>query len=111
MIQKLFKIKPISVNQAFQGRRFKTKLYKDYERSLHALGGNFERITGDVEVIIELYLKNDKRADADNTLKPILDYLTKAGAYEDDRKIRELHVYKYHADEDYFRVTINKYDA
>lgn len=108
MIQKTFELKPISINVCFQGRRFKTKVYKDYERDLHALGGHFERITGDVEVIIEWFLKNDKMTDIDNPTKPLLDYLTKAGAFEDDRKIRELHLYKYHADKDHFRVTINK---
>ena len=108
MIQRTFKIKPLSVNKCFQGRRYKTNEYKHYERDLHALGCNFERITGDIEVIIEWYLKNDKMTDIDNPTKPLLDYLTKAGVWEDDRKIRELHLYKYHADEDYFRITINK---
>ena len=108
MIQKTFRISPLSVNKAYQGRRFKTKDCKDYERDLHAIGGNFETIRGDVELIIELYLKNDKMRDIDNVAKILMDYLTKAGAYEDDRKVRELHIYKYHADEDYFRITINK---
>jgi Holliday junction resolvase RusA-like endonuclease len=108
MIQRTFKIKPLSINQAFQGRRFKTNLYKCYERDLNAIGGKFEPIKGNVEVIIEWYLKNDKMTDIDNPTKLVLDFLTKAGAYEDDRKIRELHLYKYHADQDYFKITINK---
>ena len=81
MIQKVFNIKPISINKCFQGRRFKTPEYKQYERDLHLLGGHFKAIRGDVEVIIEWYLKNDKMTDIDNPVKPILDFLTKAGAY------------------------------
>ena len=112
MIQKTFNIKPLSINKAFQGRRFKTKDYKGYERDLHALGGHFETIKGDVEVTVEWYLKNDKMTDIDNPTKLVLDYLTKAGAYEDDRKIRVLHLYKYETPtkEDYFRITIQKYE-
>lgn len=110
LIERTFNIKPLSINKAFQGRRFKTKDYKDYERSLHALGGNFERITGDVEVTFEWYLKNDKMTDIDNPTKCAMDYLTKAGAWEDDRKVRALHIYKYHSDTDYFKVKIKPYD-
>jgi Holliday junction resolvase RusA-like endonuclease len=112
MIQKTFELKPLSINRAFQGRRFKTNEYKHYERDLNALGGHFKTIRGDIEVIIEWYLKNDKMTDIDNPTKPVLDYLTKAGAYEDDRKIRALHLYKYKSnkDYDYFRITITKYE-
>ena len=57
--QKTFNIKPLSINKAFQGRRFRTKDYKDYLDSLHLLGGKFDTIKGDVAVTIEWYLKNN----------------------------------------------------
>ena len=31
------KIKPLSVNQVWQGKRFKTKTYKDYEKNVLAI--------------------------------------------------------------------------
>ena len=110
MIQKIIELKPLSVNKAWQGRRFKTKDYKQYEKDFNLLVGSLEKekIKGDIAVTIEWHLKNDKRTDIDNPTKPLLDLLSKAGAWEDDRKIRELHLYKYESKEDKINVVITK---
>ena len=108
MIQRTIDIKPLSVNKCFQGRRFRTKDYLSYEKELSLKLGKLEKIKGYITVVIELYLVNDKRTDIDNVLKPLLDILTKKGAWEDDRKIRELHIYKYPSKKDRLNIVIEK---
>ena len=105
-IQVHLDIKPLSVNYAWQGRRFRSPKYKQYERDMMYLLPKQEMITGDVEVTVEFFLKNALRSDADNPLKPLLDILTKAGYWEDDRKITDLHVHKRKAKSDSVRITI-----
>lgn len=102
-------LKPLSVSKAWQGRRFKTQAYKQFERDC-ALFVPKEQQSGQVEVSIEFFVKNVKRIDVDNMLKTILDVLTKCGVYEDDSNIYALHVYKEYAENEQMRVTITPYD-
>ena len=95
MFHKVIPLKPMSVNIAWCGRRFKSKAYKQYEKDFFKVIGRVPKIGGDIEVTIEWYIKNDKMTDIDNPTKPLLDLLSKAGLWEDDRKIRALHLYKY----------------
>ena len=82
------KAKPISVNQVWQGRRFKTKLYKDYEIEISWLLKKYRgQIRGEIEIHYTFYIKNYSRTDCDNLVKPIQDILVKNGIIEDDRKI------------------------
>jgi len=106
--QQTLKIKPLSVNKVWQGRRFKTKDYKDYEQEVLLTLEKNEMIMGDVEVVFEFNLKNDKRSDIDNFIKPLLDIIVKKGIIEDDRFIKHLDVYKGHSEKDNVRLTINK---
>lgn len=85
------KIKPLSVNQVWQGRRFKTKHYKDYEKQLlFLLPGN--AIKGNLRIDITFGFSS-KLSDIDNPLKPFLDVLVKRYDF-DDRDIFELNVKK-----------------
>jgi Holliday junction resolvase RusA-like endonuclease len=99
-------LKPLTVSKAWQGRRFKTKAYKDWQRDFCLLVGKQGVIKGCLSLTVELYLKNDKMSDIDNTLKVIQDSMTLAGIIEDDRFIYELHAYKYHSDNEFIRLTI-----
>lgn len=81
------KIKPLSVNECWQGRRFKTKEYNDYEEELLLMlpkmvvpGGLLE-----VEYIFGLSSKN---ADIDNIVKPLTDILQKKYDFNDKRIYR-----------------------
>lgn len=81
-------IKPMSINAAFQGRRYKTKEYKAWEESvLWLLKKYADQFTGKVEVRITWYLKNASRTDLDNPTKLAMDALTKSGIIRDDRDI------------------------
>ena len=52
------------------------------------------KYTGPVELDIELYPPDNRRRDADNSLKCLLDTFTHAGLYEDDSQIHRLVVTK-----------------
>lgn len=86
-------IKPLSINKAFQGRRFKTKQYQDFEALCLYSMPKYQQIRNFVSIDIIFYFKNN-RSDIDNCIKPILDIIVKKGYIEDDRKIMKLTVQK-----------------
>ena len=57
-----------------------------------------ERITamGAQRLSVEIWLHapNKRKVDIDNRVKPILDALQRAGVYDDDEQVDELHVYR-----------------
>jgi Holliday junction resolvase RusA-like endonuclease len=55
---------------------------------------------------IYIYLRNPKRSDIDNYLKPIIDCCVKAGLIKDDRYITYLEVIKKCGREEGFEVEI-----
>jgi len=82
-------IKPLSVNDAWKGRRFKTDKYKDYERSILLLLKPMEIPEGK----LELYLKwgfSSAGSDWDNPIKPFQDCLQKKYAFNDNRVVRAI---------------------
>ena len=75
----------MSVNEAWQGRRFKTLLYKRYEREVLLLLPAFIDIPdGDLAVHFEFGVSNNS-SDIDNPVKPFLDILAKKYAFNDNR--------------------------
>jgi Holliday junction resolvase RusA-like endonuclease len=101
-------MKPLTVSKAWQGRRFKTPMYKKWETDVQYFIPR-KKYKGKVDVTIELFIKNDKMMDVDNVLKTLLDSMKKSGIYEDDRFIYALHVHKEHSKKEYIRVTIAPY--
>ncbi len=81
-------IKPISVNKCWQGRRFKTKSYKQFEKDLLALLPNdYEIPTGDLKIALKWGFSS-KLSDWDNPIKPIQDILQKKYDFNDCRIFR-----------------------
>jgi len=76
------KIKPLSANQAFKGRRFKTPLYKAYEEELMWLLPKMEIPQGRLSVFYEFGLSS-KNADGDNCIKQFQDILAKKYGFND----------------------------
>lgn len=75
-------IKPLSVNQVWKGRRFKTSTYSSYEKALLAILPNYSVPIG----FIELYLKfgfSNSASDWDNPVKPFQDILQKRYKFND----------------------------
>ena len=84
--------KPLSINACWQGKRFKTPLYKDYEKEiLELLPEKYEIPEGDLQVRYEFGLNT--MADWDNPVKPLQDILQKKYDF-DDRRIMRAEVIK-----------------
>lgn len=77
-------IKPLSVNQCWQGRRFKTRLYKDYEQELSLRLPKL--VIGPYKLVLSLTVGfSNKASDIDNPIKPFMDILQKKYGFNDNR--------------------------
>lgn len=85
-------IVPASVNACWQGKRFKTKHYEDYERELFYQLPKILIPEGELRVTITFGLSSSL-ADIDNPIKPFLDILQKKYGFN-DKNIFELFVRK-----------------
>lgn len=85
-------IKALSVNDAWQGKRYKTYKYDKYIYSMLMLLPKIEIPSAPFEVDIEFGFSS-KLSDIDNCLKPFLDCLVKKYGF-DDRDIYLLNVKK-----------------
>ena len=99
-------IKPLSINEAFQGRRFKTSTYKTYEAELLYTLPKRELPPAPFKVSFEFGF-NSKASDIDNPVKILLDILQKKYGFNDKD------VYKLEAEkkivkkgQEYFKVRI-----
>jgi Holliday junction resolvase RusA-like endonuclease len=101
-------IKPMSINVCFQGRRFRTTTFKKWQDmvlfSLPAGASDSKNIS----MSIYIYLRDMRRSDLDNYIKPIIDCCVKRGLIIDDRYIRYLEVIKKHREEEGFEVIISE---
>ena len=83
----------MSVNDAWQGRRFKSPEYKCFEQSAILLLGNWQPELYDKMKITIVAGFSNRNADIDNISKPILDILQKKYGFNDN-KIYELNLVK-----------------
>jgi len=98
-------VRPLTINRAFQGRRFKTKDYKQYEWDLSRfLKG--KKIKGMVEIRYKFYLKYFATTDVSNLIKLLEDCIVKAGLIDDDRKVKKFHAEKFKSKEDKIEINI-----
>ena len=75
-------IKPLSVNEAWQGKRFKTERYKSYEKEVLYKLKNI--ILPDPPLKLELiFFVSSMLADIDNPIKPFVDILQKKYKFND----------------------------
>ena len=86
-------IKPLSVNSAFQGRRFKTKEYDKFISNCLLLMPNKKLKLSDMLRVKLTFGFSNKNADIDNPIKMVLDSITKKYGI-DDRYIYGLEVEK-----------------
>lgn len=87
-------IKPLSVNEAFKGKRFKTDLYNEFIQKMYYLLPKEINIPDptNIKLAIEFGFSS-KASDIDNCCKSFIDCLVKKYKV-DDRHIYELHVFK-----------------
>lgn len=101
------KIKPLSVNKAWQGRRYKTPEYKAWRESIGWKLMPY-RMLACVEwcdVEFDFYIKSYASADTDNLLKTAIDSIVEAGIIKDDRYIKKITATKHRAKEE--RILVN----
>lgn len=77
-------IKPLTVNQCWKGRRFKTDKYKKYERDLLYILPRIKIPEGLLQINLEFGFSSDA-SDWDNPIKPIVDILQKKYGFNDKR--------------------------
>lgn len=90
----ILKIKPLSVNEAFKGKRFKTDKYNSFIQKMFVILPKDVLIPDkeNIKIAIEFGFST-KLSDIDNGIKTFLDCLVKKYKV-DDRHIYEMHVYK-----------------
>ena len=102
---------PLSVNKCWQGKRFKTKDYKEYEVLLNYKLPYLETPPFEkddrIKLTIQLELEPKKinRLDIDNILKPLIDILQKKYGFNDN-KIVEINIKKYQTPNKRNKITI-----
>ena len=77
-------IKPLSVNKAWQGKRFKTPEYKRYEKDVLMILPKLKVPDGDLSIYLEWGFSN-LSSDWDNPIKPFQDILQKKYDFNDSR--------------------------
>ena len=78
----LIACKPMSVNTAWQGKRFKTKGYKKYERDVLLLLPKITVPDCKLSLILTFGFSN-AASDWDNPIKPFVDILQKKYGFDD----------------------------
>lgn len=89
-------VKPMSVNEAWQGKRFKTKKYKQYEKEVLLILPKLKVPEGNLELSIKFGLSS-KNADIDNPVKCFVDCLQKKYGFNDR------HIYKMNLEKEYVK--------
>ena len=102
---------PLSVNKAWQGRRFKTDDYKSYEKIAHLLLPKCDMVRGFVEIWYEFGLppRSYGISDVGNLEKCLSDIVVQKKYIEDDRKIVAMHLRKVESPEYYIKIEIRKW--
>jgi Holliday junction resolvase RusA-like endonuclease len=89
-IEIVLNVKPLSVNECWQGRRFKTDAYKKYEKDCFTLlPKKAINPNAKLDVTLTYFFSNDA-SDVDNPTKILLDVLQKKYFFNDKNIIRLL---------------------
>lgn len=110
MVEQNTPIKPLSVNRAWQGKRFKTKEYLQYEKHVLLLLPKLIIPKGKLLLEISFGVSN-KASDIDNPIKPFLDILQKKYNF-DDKQVYKLIVNKEITpkNQEFIKFKITKYE-
>lgn len=93
MIQFKINEKPLSVNQAWQGKRFKTPIYKDYEKSMLLMMPKAKIDTEEMLRVEFFFGFSNKASDLDNPVKLLMDIAQKKYGFN-DKNVFELNIRK-----------------
>lgn len=100
----------LSVNDCWQGKRFKTKMYRVYETNLYNILPDLEIPEGKLKINLEFGFSNSLR-DIDNPIKPLLDIFQKKYGFN-DKRVFGIYIEKkiVKKGNEYFKFLISKYD-
>lgn len=82
-------IKSLSVNEAWQGRRVKTKKYRDFEKTILLMLRPMEMPEGNLELFLRWGFSSSG-SDWDNPIKPFQDCLQKKYNFNDNKVYRAI---------------------
>lgn len=85
-------IPPLSVNKAWQGKRFKTKDYQTYQKTVLILLPKIKLPEAPYKISFEFGFSN-KASDLDNPAKLLIDIMQKKYNF-DDKEVYELNIKK-----------------
>ena len=94
MSLKRIAIKPLSVNEAWQGKRFKTDAYKHFEYYVLLLLKKQAVPPGELTLHLNWGFSNYASSDTDNPIKPFVDCLQKKFGFNDN-KIKQMIIEKF----------------
>lgn len=93
MIQFKINEKPLSVNQAWQGKRFKTPAYKDYEKAMLLMMPK-AKVDAEEMLRVEFFFGfSNKASDLDNPVKLLMDIAQKKYGFN-DKNVFEMNIRK-----------------
>lgn len=78
----VIKYKPLSVNEVWKGKRYRTKAYDKYERDMLFLLPKIKVPDGKLYIEMTFGFSNSK-CDIDNPIKPFFDILQKKYGFDD----------------------------
>lgn len=91
-------VKPLSMNRAYRGIRYKTKDYLDYIEDMMILLPKHKTLEIDQPLYLKVRITLPKamffRSDVDNFIKPLLDILVKKEYLVDDRYVNQISICK-----------------
>ena len=93
MIQFKINKKPLSVNQAWQGKRFKTPAYKDYEKAMLLMMPKAKVDTEEMLRVEFFFGFSNKASDLDNPVKLLMDIAQKKYGFN-DKNVFEMNIRK-----------------
>jgi Holliday junction resolvase RusA-like endonuclease len=99
-------IKALSLNNCYRGRRFATDEKKKYDRTLQLILPSCFIKSEYYKVTFRFGLKWCFAGDLDNLCKVLLDNLVNRGIIKTDRKVVEIHLYKYPSENDSIQIEI-----
>jgi len=79
------KLKALSVNKAFRGRKFKTEEYKGYEYDLNILLPKIKVPKSEKYKVFYVFGLSSKNADGDNCIKQFQDIISKKYGFNDKK--------------------------
>lgn len=104
-------IKPLSVNECWRGRRFKTPKYKAYEQELLLRLPNIKLPSPPYKIYFDFGFSNIC-SDWDNPIKPLQDILQKKYSFNDrDVYYASVHKLKVPKGDEFFNVRFESYEV